>query len=320
MKNKLSPRLLMIISLIIISAFVYYLYVNAEQYKKLLQVSVEGVAVIFLLSLAFPLLNGMQNIYLYRSLGAVLSVRDGFYLTAASTLANQLPISGGIVSKAVYLNYRYELSYMRFISSTLALYLCFISINGFIGLTILLSWIFIYKTPVTSILLIAYGVMAACLLFFRLPLGKIRLSQKMHMRIERVIEGLEIINNDPTLLWRLVILQVILVFLLALRYWFALHMLSQNVTIGQTMLFASSTILTQLVSIAPGGLGVREAIVGAVAVAIGLDPGTTMVAVGLDRLVSTVMIVLTGWLSILMLGKEYTGTSMQSDNNNGEEV
>jgi len=84
-------------------------------------------------------------------------------------------------------------------------------------------------------------------------------------------------------------------------------MLSQNVTLSQTLLFASASILTQLVTIAPGDLGVREAIVASVATVLGFDAGISVVAVSLDRLVAIVAIVLTGWVSMMILGKQFSG-------------
>lgn len=296
----------LIISALVISAFAYYLYLNADKYLDLLHISIPGVILLFLISLTFPLFNGLQNIYLYRNLGADISYRDGFFLTAASTLANQLPISGGIVSKGVYLKYKYNLSYTQFISSTFALYFCFVSTNGFVGVVILLGWFFINKTAISPVLFIAYIIMASCILVFQLPLDRVRLPGKVHVWFQQAVEGLTFVSRNLLVLMKIVSLQVVLVFLLALRYWMAFHMLSQNVTIAQTLLFASATILTQLVSIAPGGLGVREAIVGAVASMMGLDPGVSMIAVGLDRLISTVMVVLTGWLSMLALGRQFT--------------
>lgn len=287
----------------------YYIYDNADQYRELLRVSAKGVIMMFLISLMFPLLNGMQNIYLYRSMGAVLSYRDGFFLTAASTLANQLPISGGIVSKGVYLKHKYNISYTKFASSTFALYFCFVSVNGFIGMATLLGWVLVKKTFAPPVLFAAYTMMIAALLVFQLPFGRIRMPEKIQILFHQAVEGWALISKNQKLLLKLGGLQIVLVFLLSFRYWLAFHMLSQNVTIGQTLIFASATILTQLASISPGGLGVREAIVGAVAATLGFDPGIGVVAVGLDRLVSTVVIMLTGWISILVLGKQLTGVS-----------
>ena len=110
-------------------------------------------------------------------------------------------------------------------------------------------------------------------------------------------------KENTRLLAQVVIVQSFLTLSFAARLFLAFQSLSQNVTFGETILFASSTILTQLVSIAPGGLGVREFVVASVASVLGFDMGISVVAVGLDRLVATVVIVLTGTISTYFLSK-----------------
>lgn len=312
-KTSLRTILLSAISIIIILAFVYYLYDNIDRYRELLKISPTGVIIIFMLSLAFPLLNGLQNTFLYRSLGANITHQEGFWLTAVSTLANQLPISGGVVSKGVYLKYKYNLSYTRFVSSTFALFFCYIAVNGAIGVITLLYLTLFKKTVVSLVLWSAFATMFFCFLIFWLPLDHIKIPKRFHELFQRAVEGWVLISKNFILLLQLVVLQSILLVLLALRYWVAFHMLSQNVSIGQTLLFASASILTQLVSIAPGGLGVREAIVGATAAILGFNAGTSVVAVGLDRLISTLVIVLTGGIGVRILGMQ-TATIVSNRN------
>ena len=312
MKNKnLRSILLTALSLAIICVFVFYLYANADKYRELFQMSVKSIVMLFVLSLAFPLLNGMQNTFLYRSLGTTeFTHMDGFLLTAASTLANQLPVPGGIISKGFYLKRKHNLSYTKFASSTVALFICYIVVNGAMGMVILLSWMSSNKI-VSPVLFAGYTGMIASLLIFWLPLERVRVPGKIEKWVRQAIDGWVAISRNPTLLLKIILLQVILVVLLGLRYWLAFHMLSQKVTISQTILLASASILTQLVSIAPGGLGVREAIVGAVASMLGFDIGISVIAVGLDRLVVTIMIVLAGWISTVILGKQIAEASVQ---------
>jgi uncharacterized protein (TIRG00374 family) len=92
--------------------------------------------------------------------------------------------------------------------------------------------------------------------------------------------------------------------LFAGRLWIAFHALSQGVTLDQCILFSSAAILTRLVSIAPGGLGVREAIVTSVASALGFDAGVSLVAVIIDRLVETVVVITLGIVYTYTLGKK----------------
>ena len=309
MANNKSIRfaLQLVISLGILGAFLYYLYNNSERYLELLNISKVGVLILFLLSLTFPLLTSAQNTFLYRGVGLTeFSYRDGILITAASTLANQLPVPGGILSRGYYLKQIHKLSYAKYTSSTIALLFCFLAINGLIGITVLFYWTIINKITVPFTLLIAFTLMVGSILVFWVPMEKIRLPEKLRQRMDQAIDGWTAISRNPGLLFRLILLQAVLVTLLSLRYWIAFRMLSQNVSLGQALLFASASILTQLVSIAPGGLGVREGIVASVASVLGFDAGISIIAVGLDRLVITVTIVLTGWASTVILGRQIT--------------
>jgi uncharacterized membrane protein YbhN (UPF0104 family) len=311
--SKLSTIILSSITFILIAAFVYYLYFNADKYVKLFHLSTTGVLVIFLLSLVFPLLSGSMTTFLFRGIGVNLSFRDGFLLNAASTLANQLPISGGIISRGFYLKRKYDLSYSKFLSATVALFLCFIGTNGLIGLVILLYGMLIKRAVVSAALLIGFAVMAACLLIFWLPIDRIKFPNRIGKLLHQAVEGWTLISRNPGLLRNLIGLQLSLLISLAIRYWMAFHMLSQNVTLSDAMLFSTATILTQLVSIAPGGIGVREAIVGTLSSALGFDTGASVVAVGLDRLISTVPILLIGGVSALILGKQISDVSLKME-------
>lgn len=297
--------LLASLNLIIIAVLLYYFYSNADYFLELLHLSATNIILILLLSSIFPFINGLINVYMFRSLNASpnLSLQDSFYLAAASTLANELPISGGIITKGFYLKRFYSIAYSKYFSATLALFFCTVAINGFIGLMILLYWIFLKKLSISTPLISSFTIMTGCFLIFLLPLEHIKVPDRLQRWISQVLEGWFLMSRDFTLLLRLLGLQTILFLLLAIRYWLAFMMLSQNVTITQAILFSSATVLTQLVSIAPGGWGVREVIVGAISSSLGFDMSVSMAAVGLDRLISTAFNILLGWYSIIMLGK-----------------
>lgn len=307
--SHLRTLILSIITLGLVAVFLYYLYLNTDKYLKLLQLSANKVIALLMLSLIFPLISGIINTFLFRGLGANLSYQDGFFLTAASTLANQLPVSGGIISRGFYLKCKYDLSYTKYLSATAALFLCFIGTNGLIGLVVLLYQMLIEEIVVPHALLIGFASMVACLAVFWLPIDRMKVPYRIDKILHQAIDGWVLIRRNPGLLFNLIGLQTGLAILLAVRYWLAFQMLSQEVTFRETMLFSNATILTQLVSIAPGGLGVREAIVGAIASALGFDMGVSVVAVGLDRLVSTLTIFLVGGISTIILGKKISDLS-----------
>lgn len=292
------------ISLGLIVFFIFYLYANKEKYQDLFQMSPLSVGFLFALSPVFIFVDGMINISMFRNLGAKISITDGFLLSGASAIANQLPISGGIISKGYYLKSKYNLGYSKFASAMLALFFCFIAVNGAIGSVVLLYWVVFTDATVPVFLIIGFLAMTSCVLVFWLPVDRIHLPNSVAERLSQALDGWSIINRNPVLILKLTVLQTVMMLLLATRYWLAFHMLSQNVTPGQAILFSAATVLTQLVSFAPGGLGVRESIVAGVASLLGFDVGVSVVAVGLDRLVATIVIVLLGGVGLVVLGKQ----------------
>lgn len=293
------------ISIGILFFLVYFIAANKDKYRELIHISSTNVLILILLAVPFQLLNAIQNTYLYRSLGVKdFSFRDGYLITSAASLANQLPLPGGIVAKGYYLKNNYNLSYTLFTSSTIAAFVVFVAVNGITGLTVLLFWQFFSGSLIPVSLYILFSCMVLPLILFWLPLEKIKLPRMFHRFSDQVFQGWSVIGRNLPLLIRLSVLQVLLIIILALRYLAAFQMLSQNINFGQSILFASSSILTQLVTIAPGGLGVREAIVASVGAVLGFDIAVSVICTGIDRLFSTLVIVINGWICMLLLRKK----------------
>jgi uncharacterized membrane protein YbhN (UPF0104 family) len=289
----------------ILIGIVYYLSINANKYLSLLKISYMGVIAIFALSLAIPIINGLINVYMFKSLNINLSFREGFYLAASATLANQLPLPGGIVARGVYLKRKHGLAYTQYFSASLALFFCSVAVNGVVGTVILLYWTLMKHTAVSHVLLFGFIGMAACVLIFLLPFAQVRLPGRIGEWLTQALKGWYVISHNSTLLIKVLGLQIGFMFLFAIRQFLAFNMLSQNMTISQAILLSSGAILTQLVSFAPGGLGVREVIVGSIASILGYDLTVSIAAVELDRVISTLTIVVIGWVSTVILGKQF---------------
>lgn len=288
----------------VLAGFAIYLAQNAARYRELFVFSTRSLVVLVALVLAAIVANGLINVSLYRALDAPLTVNEGIGLGVINTLANQLPFAGGLVAKGVYLKQRHALGYERFLSATGALYVCFVAANGLAGLAVLAFLTFIRDAQGTLPIFWGFLAMAASAAFLWVPARAIDiLPAKWKRRVERMLAGWQALSRDLPLVGGLVGLQVAATFVSAGRFWVAFHALSQDVTYAQCLLFASATILTRLVSIAPGGLGVREGIVAGVASLLGFDAAVSAVAVGIDRLVSTSVIIVLGAVYTYVLGR-----------------
>lgn len=136
------------------------------------------------------------------------------------------------------------------------------------------------------------------------PLGAISLPGALGKRLTQLAEGSGVLSENVSLVGVMTGLRVVGTLLFALRLWIAFHALSQDVTYVQCLLFSSATVLTRLLAITPGGLGVREGIVAGVASVLGFDAGVSAVAVGLDRLVATAVIIALGAVYTYILSKK----------------
>lgn len=299
-----------IVYLIILTAIVYYLYTNADKYLHLVDVSIGGVLFILFLSVFSPIFNGLMNMYTFRNLDVDIPFKESFFLSASATLANQLPLPGGIVTRGMYLKHRYHLSYTKYFSATLALFFCSVSLNGLAGMIVLILWALGKQMAIPPVLLLGFAAMTAVIAVFFLPIKKIKLPQKIQKWVDQAIEGWDIIRSDLNLLAKILGLQLGFMLIFATRQWIAFTMLSQNITFGQAILLSSGAVLTQLISFAPGGLGVREAIIGGIASALGFSLSASVASVELDRAISMVVILILGWISTAALGKQVTSDAL----------
>jgi uncharacterized protein (TIRG00374 family) len=188
----------------------------------------------------------------------------------------------------------------------MALYVCFVAANGAVALVVLGYWWLISGAKIPPALVFGFSGMAAIVVSLWLPLDKLSLRGSLGKRLMQLGQGWRLLSQHVNLVGIMTGFQVLTTLLFAGRFWVAFRALSQDVTYAQCLLFAAATILTRLVSIAPGGLGVREGIVAGVASLLGFEAGVSAVAVGLDRLVATSVIIVLGTIYTYVLSAKAT--------------
>jgi uncharacterized membrane protein YbhN (UPF0104 family) len=292
------------VTLAVLAIFAVYLATNFERYREIFNLSLAALLAIVGLTLVLFAINGLINTWLYRSLAAPINYCEGLGLGLINTLANQLPFAGGLIVKSVYLKRRYQLAYRDFFSATLALYVCFVAANGGVGLLVLAYLALATGDGGPPLLWAGFAAMLLSLSVLWIPLARLTfLPARLRQLVPQIMAGWWVLSKNLPLTGALVAIQILSAALMAGRFWLAFRALSQQVSLAQCLLFSAATVLTQLVSIAPGGLGVREGIVAGMALLLGFDPGVSAVAAGLDRLISTALVLFLGGLATYWLGK-----------------
>ena len=288
--------------------FVTYLWQNVDRYQRLLRLSPSVLLSLLGLVLVFTVTNGAINYFFFKALGVFLTFNESIGLAAVNTLANQLPFAGGLVAKGVYLKQRHQLAYTHFLSATMALYICFVAVNGAVALGVLGYWALVGGPTAPLALVLGFAGMLTSLISLWLPVGALKLPGKIGDRLMQLAEGWHVLSQNVRLVGVMAAFQVLMTILFAGRFWIAFRALSQEISYAQCLLFASATVLTRLVNIIPGGLGVREGIVAGMATLLGFEPGVSAVAVGLDRLIATSVIIVLGTVYTYLLSAKVAGS------------
>lgn len=301
------------LSVIAIVVFLNYLRQNADRYRELFHVSGQTLLMMLLLSVLTVVLNGLSNYILYRRLGALVTFNESIGLSTINTLANLLPIvAGGLISIGVYMKKKYTLSYTRYLSAAVALYVIFVATNGLLGNAALVYWK-LRGGDVPIGLVLGFCGMMASLLAFVIPFNIIRIPGKWQQYFTQAVEGWRLFGQSKRVIRQLVMVQIALMFVLAGQLLLAFHSLSQNVTLTHCILFSAVTILTQLISITPDGFGIRESLVAGIAAIFGFDAGASVLAVGLVRLVVLPPVITTGILYTYFLSKKVVAPGDEND-------
>jgi uncharacterized protein (TIRG00374 family) len=303
---KLNAKSMVPIALIGLALLLFgrHLYTHADKYRELLNfspITIVGLAILVIASLAG---SGIINFLIFRMLKVTLTINEGIGLASIHTLTNQLAFAGGAITKGVYLKQRHRLPYASYISATIALSILFVGVNGVVGVISLAYLAILQFSSIPIVLFFGFFLMASSILFFWLPTSIQLPSAKWTQRIAQLLEGWQILRQERSTVWQLVAVQFFIILIGAGRFWVAFDMLSQDASLVECILFSAATILTHLVAITPGGLGIREGIVAGLASLLQFDLGVALVAVTLDRLISTFVIISMGTIYTYILSKK----------------
>ncbi len=295
------PLIIVLLAFVILGVFITR---NVDRLGKLFQLSYDRLLLLALLALITSLINGWVNYLLYTYLGLNISFLSSYGLATVNTLANQLPLSGGLIAKGIYLKKKFDLPYTKYVSATIALFVVFLTTNGSIGLSLLNVYYWSAGTPAPLVINLGFLLMISSISLFWMPLRMDLFPEKWREYIRKMNEGWRVLKKNINLLIGLIAIQLLAILIMGLRFWLAFQFFAQDISFHLCVLYASATILTRLISVIPGGIGVREGIVAGMAAIFGFEAGVSVLAVGLDRLVSTILIAVLGTVFSYFLSKD----------------
>jgi uncharacterized membrane protein YbhN (UPF0104 family) len=237
-----------------------------------------AIAALVVVTLA---LRSLANRALFTRVGIDAGVYDWFRLVTVSSFTNYLPLSAGMVAKAFFLKRVHLLPYGTFAVGQVALLVVIISTNGVVGLATLGS---LFPEQLFGIIGIGFVVMMFAAAAMFLPDSALaRLPRGMHAAADAA----------PAFrrAWPVVaLLQVGILLASAAGLAIAFDMGESDVGFGACVIFTAAAMLTRLVSITPGAIGIREFLIGALAYLTGFELRDAVIASTATRTIEIAVI------------------------------
>lgn len=219
--------------------------------------------------------RSFANRALFSRLGVHASFRDWFGLVTMSAFTNYLPFAAGLFTKALYLKQVHRMPLRLFALGQTALLVLIGATNGLVGLVALAVWL---PASLVGVVGLGFLLMASTAAVLFLP-----------ERWTRSLRGrfLPEDGDSPARLRRawpdVAFHQALVLLATAGAFTLCFAMGSQPVGFGACLVFTASMVLTRLVAITPGALGIREVFIAALASLVGFEYRDALIAASVAR-------------------------------------
>ncbi len=268
----------------------------AETYA-LRPLSFAAVAGLILTILA---LSSLANQRLFRGLGVSASASDWFRIVTLVSLSNYLPFSAGLVAKAVYLKRVHSFPYGSFAMGQISLMVMFLATNGAMGFAVLLAR---HPESVVGPVGATFALMLASGALLLLPEETARRFGGRWIPADTL---------SPAVIRRawpgVALLQAAILLIQAASLKLCFGLGPTDVEFADCVVFSTAIVLTRLAPITPGGIGIRELLIGGLAHATGFAVSDAVIAATAVRTLEMGIIFSLGGV----FTRRMTGTALES--------
>lgn len=296
-----------LIALLIIAGFAAYLWEHRHELDRTVDASALHILALVALVFLTWFFNGLQAYVVYRAVGTRISLLEGIMLTVAGGFGNHLPMRAGTVVRALYLKHVKGLRFARFGGIMALRTLLTIVGSGIMGLFGLgLAWLGGNARVSPDMVSIFALLTSVALVLMLLPLaswdwGWRWLPRRLARIADDVADAYDALRRKPLVALIVVALIVTQYLMLGLRFLVSADAIQADVPFASVLLMAPLAALMSFTALTPGGLGMREAVMGYVSWSIGFDFAQGVFIGTIDRSILLLMTALWGGLSFAVL-------------------
>ncbi len=287
----------------IIVAFGVYLWEYREKLLLTLDASIFHVAGLVLLITLSWLIAGAQVYLVYSAANVPLSRKEAVILNVAGTFAGYLPMRLGTVIRAMYLKQVHGLRFARFGGISGLRLLFILTTTGLMGLFgLALVWFQDSAAPTVQIFTLFSVLFIFPLLVSKIPLPRLAwLPLRIKTIVADLTDSFDELRRHPNLAAKVILLLVAQFLVLGLRFVVSADAMGMRMPVGMLLLLAPLAALISFTAITPGGLGLREGVMGFMTLNLGLSFSDGLFVGTVDRAVLLVMSAVFGGLAFLRI-------------------
>lgn len=294
---KISRRLRTVGSIVVLLAMVaisvWYVVGHLDAFKRVLEIDPKSFAMLSVLCLVAIWVSGLHVVVLVTIFGARLGGWEAFGLSAVNTMANFYFTKAGMATKGLYLKRIHNFSYTYFVSTLAGAYVVSLVTYGVMGLVLYLlaEWDGHYRIEM-------FAIFAALIVGGLLPLLLPRIHRRIHRflpeKVQRVMDGWEQVRRHHGNLAALSALTALYVFIGGLRLFVAYRALGYTVKVLPCLVISTLQAMTVIFTLTPGGVGIRQALVGYGSKLLDIGATQGVVASTIDHAVGTLWVFAVG--------------------------
>lgn len=274
------------LGLVILVFLLWYFAKHWQDVRALLKLNSFELAVIYFVSFIGILNSAAVVRTILKPMGVRASFLDMVLLQNAGLLLNYVPMKFGTLFMANYLKRHYKLKYSYY--GTFAVYLTLI-LSAVASLTGIIVMVFVYGTGdyqkqiLTAVFLIC--LFASCFLLF-VPLPVPKGSSKLAIILRDFLVGRGALTRDTKVLLSVEVLLLFNFVLASVRLAVIYYSMGIYIHPAGFLVLGVLGYITMFINITPGALGIREVVLGAGAVVLGVPLEAGVTAAIIDRAIT----------------------------------
>ncbi len=307
MKNlKTAASIGIMLSLIVL--FILYLNKHFADFEQLASAGISNIwfiAVLFLLIVGNLFLNGKMLKYLLLPFGIKLKELESFAISVITSFYNLItPFRGGAGARAFYLNKKHNFSYTHFLSTLSAVYILAFLVGSFAGLASIFFIWFYYGLFNIYIFILLTGISSFLLFVIIFPFKLKKRKNKWLNRFVNVINGWHLIRNNKKIVSAALANSIVQLIFGAIIIIITYSIFNIDIGVSKATFIAAISVISLLVSITPGNIGIGDAIDVFSANIIGIDVTGAISATVLKRAILLLVLFILGPIFSFILFKK----------------